>query len=190
MSKIIMISGQQGSGKTTLADRLWDFFYNENTRSGAVRLKFADPLYAANEAIKDAMEPYGIQVADKEGTLLQLLGTEWGRKVKGENVWVDALKRQLSLVEKNQPNAFIIIDDCRFSNEFDAFPDALRIRLKAPEEVRKTRTKSWRENTGHASEQDLMAREKEFELVIDTGENTKEETFQKVIEMIKLKFVD
>lgn len=189
MSKIIMISGKQGSGKTTLADRLYDKLVNPDTLTGVVRLKFADPLYAANEALKDAMEPFGIPVSEKEGAFLQFLGTEWGRK-KDPDIWVKALKKQVSFYEAQAPGSFIIIDDCRFKNEFDAFPDALRIRLKAPEEDRKVRTHVWRDNTLHASETDLDDYESKFELVIDTGANTKDQTLLAVLKHINLKFSD
>lgn len=188
MSKIILISGQQGSGKSTLADRLWDHFSDSEARVYPLRLKFADPLYAANEALKDVMEPFGIPVKEKEGEFLQFLGTEWGRKRFGEDVWVNALKKQLATLERMGGNKFVIIDDCRFPNEFEAFPDALRIRLHAPEEDRKKRTKEWRPNTGHQSETALNDYESKFELVIDTGVSSKEETFKKVLDMITLKF--
>lgn len=187
MSKIILISGQQGAGKTTLAERLWDHFWDEKAKKGAVRLKFADPLYAMQEAINDIMRDHKVSMPEKDGTLLQLLGTEWGRKVKGDDIWVKILKRQVERYELQGAGLFII-DDCRFKNEFDAFPDALRIRLKASEEVRKTRTHSWRENTGHASEVNLDDIESQFELVIDTGTSTKDETFKKVIDLFNLKF--
>lgn len=64
----------------------------------------------------------------------------------------------------------VIIDDCRFTNEFDAFPQALRVRLNAAEDVRKGRAESWRENTVHPSEVglDLYDIEGKFDLYLQT----------------------
>jgi hypothetical protein len=72
---------------------------------------------------------------------------------------------------KEAPGIVFIVADCRFQNEFDAFPEALRVRLTASEDVRRTRTNSWRENTSHPSEIDLDGYEAEgkFDLVFDTS---------------------
>jgi hypothetical protein len=63
-----------------------------------------------------------------------------------------------------------VIGDCRFENEFDAFPHALRVRLGCPEEVRKSRCSMWRENTQHPSEigLDKYAKEGWFDLYLHT----------------------
>jgi hypothetical protein len=64
----------------------------------------------------------------------------------------------------------VIIDDCRFPNEFEAFPEALRVRLNADEKVRKLRTEAWRENTLHPSEVslDIYDIEGKFDLYLQT----------------------
>ena len=53
----------------------------------------------------------------------------------------------------------ILVDDCRFMNEFSAFNDqnVLAVRLECPDEVRQRRAENWRPNTQHISETDLDA---------------------------------
>jgi hypothetical protein len=64
--------------------------------------------------VRDYVDFYGWETAKKEvpeiRQLLQRLGTDAGRSVLGDNVWVDALL--------NSPNnARLVISDCRFPNE-------------------------------------------------------------------------
>ncbi len=160
---VILISGKQGSGKTTLTKGLVEALSPRYT----VRvLKFADIIYQMHDAVCQIAQQYGISTLAKEGTLLQLLGTEWGRKTKGENIWADAAKNKALAVNED----LIIIDDCRFPNEFDTFPDAIKIRLDAPLEARKERADSWRENSEHISETalDQYAKEMKFNLYCKT----------------------
>lgn len=157
MKKIILISGKQGSGKTTLADGLQRELKNRFPERQVVRTRFAKPLYEMHDAVRAVAESYGIPMEMKEGVLLQLLGTEWGRKTKGDDVWVYALKNHL---EELPDDAIVIIDDCRFRNELFAFTPALhystfKVRLTCDEQVRKERAQAWRENTTHQSETDL-----------------------------------
>jgi hypothetical protein len=49
--------------------------------------------------------------------LLQRTGTDAGRRVLGENVWVDAVMADL-------PDTDVVFTDCRFPNEAQAIKDA------------------------------------------------------------------
>lgn len=173
MIDIVLISGKQGSGKTTTSEQL----IIEARRSGKYyfifKMKFADPLYEIHDMILSRMEFYsGKQRIAKNGQLLQYLGTEFSRNTYGQDVWVNALKKNIETKAKEfQPSkTLIIVDDCRFENEFDAFPDALKVRLEASEEVRKPRTDSWREDVKHQSETglDKYANDNKFNLTIYT----------------------
>lgn len=158
-TRVILISGAQGAGKTTLANAL----LKEARIAGFFSqvLKFADPLYKIHDAtLERAHALLGIPKVAKDGDLLQLLGTEWARKKFGPNVWADALRIEIEKLRRTVPVGFkllVIVDDCRFENEFDAFPDAVTVRLEVPEEIRKRRATSWRENTLHPSETGLDA---------------------------------
>ena len=125
---VLLICGKQGSGKTTLAKGLMEAEIVPNLIKH--HLKFADPLYDIQKRVLGAMMEYGVEsdVNKKDGVLLQLLGTEWGRTVYGENVWIDImLSRVRSLVSTHSLfDNLIIIDDCRFENEFHLFPQSLK----------------------------------------------------------------
>lgn len=173
--KVILISGKQGSGKSTLSTNLHRYL----TERGKIcfTMKFADPLYEMQAAIREVAEEYGIPFEKKEGALLQLLGTEWGRKIKGENVWADACVTAVANASMNNPGAFFIIDDCRFPNELAAFPHALKLRLEASEDSRMGRADSWRMNTQHESEIALDHAVNQFDLLIKTDSWAKDATF-------------
>lgn len=174
--KIVLISGKQGSGKSSLQREL----IKEHKRAqftDAIAVNFADALYCLHDSVLDTFEAkYEVpRTLKKDGVLLQLLGTEWGRKVYGDNIWVNLVKQQVDKIYlidyAHEKNTLVVIADCRFRNEFDAFPDALRVRLSAPISERIARTESWRDNINHLSEIDLDGYEiaNRFDLHLYTG---------------------
>ena len=175
--QMVLLSAKQGGGKSTLQEELKTQAYRHY--SGVFLINFADPIYTLHNFILNKMESsYGIEkTTEKDGVLLQLLGTEWGRKVLGPDVWCQILKNHVEKYASLYPksNSLFLVGDCRFRNEFDFFPNALRIRLQCSEEVRKERTRSWRENTKHQSEIDLDPYEKDnrFDMTISTDPKSK-----------------
>jgi hypothetical protein len=145
--KIILLSGTQGAGKTTQSELLKKLavVYDYVPRV----FKFAEPLYEMHNACLPILKKYGIipETMTKDGELLQVLGTEYGRRYRGEKVWVNVCRKRVDEWLALSDNHIGIIDDCRFPNEVDGFTDALCIRLDAPEEMRKERCSYWRE--GH-----------------------------------------
>lgn len=181
-STVILISGKQGSGKTTLQRALQAELYK--TKGNLVmRINFADELYKIHDFAVNRLKHFGVidKKVVKDGKLLQILGTEWARLSINTNVWVDIVKSRIKTIEDlnkdHNGRCYFIIGDCRFKNEFDAFPDALKIRLIAPKEVRKNRAESWRDNDAHPSEIDLDEYEKagKFDLVFTTDCTSTEE---------------
>jgi nicotinamide riboside kinase len=172
MRKVILISGGQGAGKTTLANHLMTQFALY-PKTKVEHFAFADPIYKMHDYCLNVMKELGFdRETKKDGRLLQLLGTEWGRAEIDSNVWVKIAATRIERMLYNswaERNIFII-SDCRFKNELEFFKDALKIRLVASEEVRKQRCNSWRATTNHASEIDLLEYEKEgkFDLMFDT----------------------
>lgn len=133
-TKIIGIAGYARSGKDTLGGILVEEHGFEQ-RSFAAALK--DVLYATNpmvytdkmrittgdefisvQALVDLVGwdkakeispgPFGVR------GLLQRLGTEGGREVLGQNVWVDAAMSTL------EPGGSYVFTDMRFPNEYEA----------------------------------------------------------------------
>lgn len=171
---IIVFSGKQGAGKTTITKSVM-----ERARQLGYdfvgTLKFADVLYELHDYILNKMETYtGVSRRVKDGNLLQLLGTEWGRKEFGPDVWSDILIKKINKLDESPTitKRLIVIDDCRFENEFKAMHTrALMVRLECPESIRRSRADSWRENTAHPSETglDKFAEDGEFDLYLDTS---------------------
>ena len=187
MTKVILISGKQGSGKTTTADELAGELMNQYGDDGTIlRARFAQPLYEMHNAVLDILKNYGItRNIKKDGPLLQLLGTEWGRKTIDENIWAELTYNKVMTLKPR----FAIIDDARFENEFDIFPaeTTLRVRLDAPEEVRKERCSMWRDATDHPSEVglDRYADMGEFDLYCDSANNTRSFNVQAILHTLE-----
>jgi GTPase SAR1 family protein len=187
--KVVLISGKQGSGKTTLAKGLLEKLFPDVPR--IIPFKFADALYDLHNGIYDILvNKYGFTKPEtKDGELLQLLGTEWGRKKFGVDVWADALKKRIAKFERSVSDAVesggvFLVDDLRFLNEFQAFPDAYKIRLECAEGNRMARAEYWRTNTGHPSEIALDGHVDKFDLVINTDIVSKEGTLDMAVDGI------
>jgi hypothetical protein len=124
VNKAVAITGRIGAGKTTIARHLQN--------QGAVTVKFADPLKAmirallkiqdiddqtiermVNGDLREVPSPYLNNRTPRYA--MQTLGTEWGRLLMDENLWVDIWSRR---VDKNSKNGIqSITDDLRFPNE-------------------------------------------------------------------------
>lgn len=122
---IIGFSGYARSGKDTAAQAL--------KSEGFVVAAFADilrdallklnPIVGDEARLSDVIEssgwdgyktgPYGVEIRE----LLQRLGTEVGRNLLGENIWVDALFDKYAGVEN------LAISDVRFPNEAQKIKD-------------------------------------------------------------------
>jgi len=161
----VLISGKQGSGKSSTAAAVHGML--EARGHHVFTYKFASVLYEMHNAVLGVANHYRIPVPEKDGRLLQLLGTDWGRQVYGEDVWVNCAGTRFLQTRKDvgagvfggtdKSLAVFLIDDLRFRNEMRAFVElgALTFRLEATRDARKSRTVSWRETDTHQSEVDL-----------------------------------
>lgn len=148
---IIALSGYGGSGKDSVADVLVEHF-------GFKRYAWAETLRLAAEALNpivdvdeygatlrynDVVGAVGYNVAKFQypevRALLQRLGTEVGRDLIHENVWVNAT---IGRIEREcSPGDNVVITDTRFLNEANAvkdpnssrlFEDAFVVRVNRP----------------------------------------------------------
>lgn len=182
--RIILISGKQGVGKTTLAEKLKGNLASHNYTPKI--FKFAETIYEMHNLCLPILKREGIRPSDmeKDGELLQVLGTEFGRNKIGRDVWASALRRRVDWELARNANMVAIIDDCRFPNEFDIFPDAFSIRLTALESFRKKRCDAWREDTNHASETalDVYAARGKFLVYRDATDKPEDFTAKMIFE--------
>ncbi len=118
--RLIALCGLKGSGKSSAANALASVL-------PAARVRFAGPL-------KDMLRAIGLTDAEIEGELKELpsdklcgktprhgmvtLGTEWGRQMIGEDIWVEAWKR--SVAPHLARGVDILTEDLRFPNEYEA----------------------------------------------------------------------
>ena len=141
--------GAAGSGKSTAAAQL-------TQHCGFHRVRFAGPLKAMIAA-------FGLSEAEIEGDkketpcpllcgrtprqAMQWLGTQWGRDLIGETVWIEAWRAACARITDTDPAARIVADDVRFANE------AAAIRARGGIVVRIDRPgAASASGSGHASE--------------------------------------
>ena len=126
---IIALAGYARSGKDTVADYLAETQDFE-------RIAFADVLRECVEALnpmvaedgtryKDALTFWGYNGAKEKlpefRGVLQRMGTEVGRNILGENIWVELT---MARIDRHEPHVDWVITDCRFPNEANAVVDA------------------------------------------------------------------
>lgn len=113
--KIIAFYGPQQAGKSEAAKAV-------ASMPGWVKLSFADPLYEMLSALLgvearklDKSQPAAGLCGQTVRRALQTLGTEWGREMIGQNIWLDAMHRRLG---RHYLFDGVVIDDLRFANEY------------------------------------------------------------------------
>lgn len=185
--KYVLISGKQGSGKTSLQHALNDAWFKRTGFDSCI-VNFADILYEMHDAVLAVLHKYWPKRdLVKDGPLLQLLGTEWGRGTVDIDIWVKCLKNRAIKMNELSPSeheCLFIVGDCRFPNEFDAFPEALTVRLEASTGVRKARCSMWRDRDDHPSETGLDGYKDKFDLLINTESRTVEDAVQIVMDAL------
>jgi len=173
MVKVVIISGKQGSGKTTLANLICREYKTLGYDQVRV-LTFAEELKKIQDYILNTMERLtGVKRPSKDGDLLQMIGTDWAWPKYGDDVWIKIVKRKIEYIKNHcSSKTLIIIEDCRTESEFDAFPDSLSIRLFANEDDRRKRAEYWRHNINHISETglDTYSASGKFDYYFDTSD--------------------
>lgn len=119
--KLIALNGAKTVGKTTIAKAL------KSKNANVKIISFAKPLRDMLRAMgvedrylnvdKEELIP-GINRSARE--MLCTLGTEWGRDMIDQSIWLWAMDKQIKNVVENSESVeelIIVIDDCRFKNE-------------------------------------------------------------------------
>lgn len=140
---LIGLSGYAQSGKDTFArflpgyeraafaDALREMLYNLNPLTWVEAGGTCGPRYD-NETVQTIVDRAGWEWAKAHSgirELLQRLGTEAGRKVLGDNIWVDTLLNRIHLGKD------WVVTDCRFPNEAQAIKECkgIVVRIVRPE---------------------------------------------------------
>jgi len=112
---IIGLTGLKQSGKDTVAK------YIHTEYSDFIILSFAEPikdmiriLGVGEEFISHKKENNISFLNTSYRHLAQTLGTEWGRNLINENIWINVLHHKINSYEKTKN---FIISDVRFNNE-------------------------------------------------------------------------
>lgn len=136
---LIGITGRKQAGKDTLAARLTaahgftPVAFADPMRDMALAL---DPLVDGHYRLSELVKAQGWDVAKEScyevRRTLQRLGTEAGRGVLGESVWVDAAMRRVDAIDGS-----VVVTDVRFPNEADAIREAggIIVRVTRPGQV-------------------------------------------------------
>lgn len=116
--QVIGISGYARSGKDTIAEHLISKGYIRGSFADAIReaLLRLDPVVNGNR-VSTLVEQLGWEAAKSDPeirALLQRLGTEVGREMFGDNIWIDHLFDSLPDGSK------VVISDVRYPNEAEA----------------------------------------------------------------------
>ncbi|MGA0406450.1 MAG: hypothetical protein ACO3PR_00045 [Limisphaerales bacterium] len=145
---IIVAIGPPLGGKSTFCQNLPGRFVVES---------FASPLYEMLGTVIGKNKVRELRRMNEKGNpceelcgetlrrALQTLGTEWGRELMGEDIWLDHLLRRSADFSK------IAVDDMRFPNEYEGLrkQGAIFVRLLPHKTLRKEGKGGWK---GHQSE--------------------------------------
>ena len=149
---LIGLTGSAGSGKGEVASIL-------ARKHGFKEMAFADPLYEGVSAIVGKPVAWLKDRANKEEIipwigkspreLLQLLGTEFGRKMIHPELWIR------SAVERIDPSSPIVFTDVRFDNEAEALDRAGGVIFEV---IRPSAACLNAHTAAHESEQGIMSK--------------------------------
>jgi len=130
----IYFVGKAGAGKSYSAEFLKQTY-------GYKTAKFAYPIY-------DIARNY-FEMKNKDRKLLQIIGTDAGRIMINENIWINRLVEDLKIVRETEKylqrsHTYYVSDDVRFKNEHIALKSAgwVGIYLDVPDDVRIQRLKN------------------------------------------------
>jgi hypothetical protein len=118
--KIIGLVARSRCGKDTVAELLClNYDYQRRAFADPMRhaLQIINPRLDSITRVSDLVDDYGWDIAKKNPEvrrLLQVLGTDFGRKMLGDDVWI-----KMSLSDLRQDDR-VVISDVRFPNEADA----------------------------------------------------------------------
>lgn len=117
---IIGLTGPAGSGKDTIGewlDRMHNYYplaFASPIREGLCEM-LGVPITAFDRANKETVIGW---IGKSPRQLMQTLGTEWGRRMVSDPLWVNVLQRKMEFIESLSPGKYhFVITDVRFQDE-------------------------------------------------------------------------
>ncbi len=173
----IAISGKMGTGKDYIINNIFKPYIEDELKKTCLIISFAD-MIKINLMVhhnKSLEELYQDKFSHKTPEIRQLLqeeGTEKGRNIYGDDIWIKYLYNW-GLLHKSRGIDFILIPDLRFKNEYNFLNNlgAIIFRINAPKrnEIRLRKESSndeeYQKIKNHISEIDLDSIE--FENIIN-----------------------
>lgn len=176
--KVIGLCGYAGAGKDLAAKCLIDIGWQRVSFADPLReMALAiDPIIYASTRLSEIVSAFGWDEAKRHPEvrrLLQRLGTEAGRDILGEGIWVDLACLKIRAARLNGANG-VVVTDMRFTNEHVALRDewhATFVRICRPGVGPVNSHKSDRLLEGFVVHHEL------------TNDGTKEELWQKILKI-------
>lgn len=112
---VIGLAGKAGIGKTHIANAIRETLRETEPDTQVELLSFATPIKQMLGVLFEEKDKNAEVYKGKTlRSLLQTLGTEWGREMVDQDIWVNlTLNRKYDAME----SGYILIDDVRFQNE-------------------------------------------------------------------------
>ncbi len=115
--QVYSFSGKQGCGKNFVGEQIFNKYINSIDMKNTIVMSFADH-FKVDVCTKDKID-YDRVFVKKDNVsrkLLQSRGTEEGRNVYGDDIWIKTLDTWMKLYNSRGVERFIICD-LRFKNE-------------------------------------------------------------------------
>ncbi len=167
----IGISGKMGSGKDYFAENYLKPYIENVLHKKCLIISFAD-MIKINLMVHNNLslnQLYGKKTNDIR-KLLQLEGTDKGRNIHGEDIWIKYLKAWGELHISRGIN-IIIIPDLRFINEYNFIKNmnGITIRINSPERNEKRLTEESIINDVFSIEQYNIIKNHQSEIELDNS---------------------
>ena len=144
MRKLIALTGVASSGKTTVAKELARFGYTRTKFSQTLKNMLLQIPGVTEEMTEGNQKelPQNIFDGKSPREVMQTLGTEWGRELVTNKIWLDSWERSVEGLSN------VVVEDLRFPNEANLV-------RKLGGEIWSIQRKGY-ESDGHKSETEMV----------------------------------
>jgi hypothetical protein len=114
---VVGITGTAGSGKTAAARIMCDRYDFSRVRLAEPIKRMARALGLTHDQVAGPLKdiPLDELCGKTPRYVMQTLGTEWGRRMVGEDIWVRVAEKEIRRLMSN--GVSVVVDDVRFPDE-------------------------------------------------------------------------